>query len=86
MEQSLAEASRTAIDILTMLGMGNPILLLICGLGIALVLFLVRGHFSTEARARRRRDKSHRPVISRRQGPTVRLAVDVDKARRDRKH
>ena len=68
-----------------MLGMRNPILLLICVLGVAIVLFLVRGHLSPEARARRRRDKSHRPVISRKQGPTVRLAVDVDKPKRDRK-
>jgi hypothetical protein len=45
----------------------------------------LRGHFTAEARGRRRRDKSHRPVISRKQGPTVRLAVDVDKPKRDRK-
>ncbi|MGA2865200.1 MAG: hypothetical protein ABSF95_12045 [Verrucomicrobiota bacterium] len=63
---------------------GNPILWLIGVLALGVVLFLVRGRFSAEARARRRREKSHRPVISRKKGPTVRLAVDVDKPRRDR--
>jgi hypothetical protein len=67
-----------------MLDIRNPILWLIGVLALGVVLFLVRGHFSAEARARRRREKSHRPVISRKKGPTVRLAVDVDKPRRDR--
>ena len=52
---------------------------------LAIVLFLWRGHFTLEARARRRREKSNRPLVSRKQGPTVRLAVDVDKPKRDRK-
>jgi hypothetical protein len=85
MEKGFVQGYGTAVDILTMLGMGNPILLLICVLGVAIVLLLVRSHFNAEARDRRRRDNSHRPVISRRQGPTVRLAVDVDKPRRGRK-
>jgi hypothetical protein len=51
----------------------------------AVAFFLLRGHFTAEARARRRREKSHRPVVSRKQGPTVRLAVDVGKPKRDRK-
>jgi hypothetical protein len=48
-------------------------------------LFLLRGHFSAETRARRRRGQSHRPMVSRKQGPTIQLAVDVDKPKRDRK-
>jgi beta-lactamase regulating signal transducer with metallopeptidase domain len=74
-----------AIEILTMLDISNPILWLIGVIALAVVLFLLRRHFSTEARARRRREKSNRPVISRKQGPTVRLAVDVGKPKRDRK-
>lgn len=63
----------------------NPILWLIVVLGLGLVLSLVGSRLSPEARARRRREKSHRPVVSRKQGPTVKLAVDVGKPRRDRK-
>jgi len=49
------------------------------------LLFLLRGHFSAETRERRRRGKSHRPVISRKQGPTVKLAVNAGKPKGDRK-
>jgi beta-lactamase regulating signal transducer with metallopeptidase domain len=68
-----------------MLGISNSILWLIGVLALGIVLFLVRGHFTAEARERRRREKSHRRLISRKQGPTVQLAVDVDKPKRDRK-
>jgi len=68
-----------------MLGISNAILWLFGVLALGVVLFLVRGHLTAEARARRRREKSNRPVVSRKPGPTVRLAVDVDKAKRDRK-
>jgi hypothetical protein len=68
-----------------MLENSNPILWLIGVLGLIIVLSLVRSHFSAEARARRRREKSHGQVISRKQGPNVKLAVDVGKPRRDRK-
>ena len=63
----------------------NPILWLIVVLGMGLVLSLVCSRLSPEARSRRRREKSHRPVVSRKQGPTVKLAVDVGKPRRGRK-
>jgi hypothetical protein len=52
---------------------------------LGVLLFLLHGHFSAETRERRRRGKSHRPVISRKQGPTVRLAVNKGKPKRDRK-
>jgi fumarate reductase subunit C len=68
-----------------MLDIRNPIVWLIGVLALGVVLFLARGHFSAEARARRRREKSHRRLISRKQGPTVRLAVKVEKPRRERK-
>ncbi len=66
-----------------MLDIGNPGVWLIGIIVVASVLFLLRGYFTAEARERRRRERSHRRVISRKQGPTVRLAVDADK--RDRK-
>ena len=66
--------------------MKNPFLWLLGGLAFVLVLSVARVYFSPEARARRRREKSHKPVISRRSGPTVRLAVKVDEPKRDREH
>ena len=68
-----------------MLGLSDSILWLIGVLAVAVVFFLVRARFSAEARARRRREISNRPVVSRKKGPTVRLAVDVDKRKCDRK-
>jgi hypothetical protein len=68
-----------------MLDARNSVIWLIGIIAVAVAFFLLRGHFSAEARARRRREKSHRPVISRKQGPTVRLAVDVDRRKRNRK-
>jgi hypothetical protein len=59
--------------------MRNPVVWLIGVIAVCLVFLLLRGRLSAEARERRRRDKSHRPVISRKQGPTVKLAVNVDK-------
>jgi hypothetical protein len=68
-----------------MLNARSPILWFVVVVAFAFALFLARAYFSPDARARRRREKSHRPAVSRRQGPTVRLAVDVDKSKRDRK-
>ena len=68
-----------------MLDIRNPVVWLIGILAIGLEFFLLRGHFNAEARARRRREKSHRPVISRKQGPTVKLAVKAGKPKGDRK-
>jgi len=67
-----------------MFALGNPTFWLIGILALAVVLFLLRSRFRAETRDRRRREKSHRPVISRKQGPTVKLAVKVDKEKRDR--
>jgi hypothetical protein len=68
-----------------MLNAGNPVVWLIGIILFGVAFLLLRGYFNAEARARRRLEKSHRPVISRKQGPSVRLAVDVDKPKRDRK-
>ena len=68
-----------------MLGIGNPILWIIGIPALGVLLFLLRGHFSAETRARRRRGQSRRPVISQKHGPTVRSAVNADKPKGDRK-
>jgi len=68
-----------------MLDAGNPVVWLLGVIALTFVFFFLRAHFSAEARARRRLEKSHRPVVSRKKGPTVRLAVDVDKPKRVRK-
>ena len=68
-----------------MLGISNSILWPLGVLAVAIVLFLGRGHFTAEARARRRREKSNRPVVSRKQGPTVKLAVNAGHPKRDHK-
>jgi hypothetical protein len=62
-----------------MLGIRSPVQWVIGVIALAVVLFLLRGRFSAEARARRRREKSHRPVVSRKQHPTVKLAVNAGK-------
>jgi hypothetical protein len=67
-----------------MLDAGNPFVWLIGIIALAVAFFLLRGCFTAEARERRRRQKSHRRVVSQKQGPTVRLTVDVDKPKRDR--
>lgn len=73
------------IAALTMLDAGNPVLWLIGFIVLTFSFLLLRGRFNAEARARRRLEKSHRPVVSRRKGPTVRLAVEVEKPKGDRK-
>jgi hypothetical protein len=80
-----ARLTTAPIDILTMFDIGNPILWIIGVPALGVLLFLLRGHFSAETRAQRRRGKSHRPVISRKPGPNVKLVVNVGKPKRDRK-
>ena len=48
------------------------------------VVLWLRHHFSPAAREQRRRDRSHGRVVSRRQGPSVRLAVEAEKPKRER--
>jgi hypothetical protein len=54
------------------------------GLGVVLIWLMLRRHFSLEAKERRRRARSHGPVVSRKQGVSVRLAVKTRKAKRKR--
>ena len=63
---------------------GNPVLWLVGILVLAALVILLGGRFSAEARERRRRDRSHGPVISRKRRPTVKLAVNVDEPKRKR--
>lgn len=67
-----------------MLGISNSILWPIGVLALGVVLFLVWGSFTAEARTRRRREKSNRPVVSRKQGPTIKLAVKMGQPKGDR--
>jgi hypothetical protein len=69
-----------------MLDIRSPLLWIIGVIGFFVVWYCVRGPFSSEARMRRRRDRSNRPVISRKPGMTVRLAVDLKKPKSDQKH
>jgi hypothetical protein len=80
-----ARLGTAPVDILTMLDIRNPLFWLLGVVVLVAILSLVRSHFGAEAKERQRREKSHRPVVSRKQGPTVKLAVDVGKPRRDRK-
>ena len=68
-----------------MFDIATPVLWLIGIIALAAAFLLLRGYFSAEARERRRRERSHRPVISTANRPMVRLAVDADKAESERK-
>lgn len=68
-----------------MFAISDTVLWLISAIVLAAVFWLLRGHFSAEAREQRRRARSHRPVISTANRPAVRLAVDADKSKSDRK-
>jgi hypothetical protein len=67
-----------------MFDIGNPVFWLIGIILVAAGFSLLRRHFSAESRERRRRDRNHGRVISRRHGPSVRLAVDTKKPPGDR--
>ena len=68
-----------------MFDVGNPVLWILGILVLATLFFSMRGHFTAEARERRRRDHNRGLVISRKKGPTVKLAVDAGKPERRRK-
>ena len=68
-----------------MLDFRHPMVWLIGAVALAALGLLARGYFSAEAKARRRRERSNRPLASRKRGPTVRLAVKAPKSKRDPK-
>jgi hypothetical protein len=70
---------------MVMLDIKNPTVWLIGVLALGILAFAGRTRFSPEARARRRREKSHKRIVSRKQGPSVRLAVNTERPDRDRK-
>jgi hypothetical protein len=72
-------------EVLIMSGIANSVLWLLGILVLSAVLLGLRHRFSADAREARRRARSHGPVVSRKHGPSVRLAVDVDKPKRRRK-
>jgi hypothetical protein len=63
----------------------NSVFWIISALVLVAAIWLLRGYFSAEAREQRRRARSHRPVISTAHRPMVKLAVDADKEKADRK-
>jgi len=69
---------------MTVFDIKNPIPWLVGAIALGIVFFVLRGYFGAEARERRRRERSHRRVTSRKQGPAVKLAVNVDKPKDDR--
>ena len=68
-----------------MFAIANSILWFSSAIGLAAVFWLLCEHFSAEAREQRRRARSHRPVISTANRPMVRLAVDAEKSKSERK-
>ena len=63
----------------------NPALWIVGIIVIAAIFLFVRKHFNAGVRERRRRDRSHAPVMSRKRGPSVTLAVKTDESKRERK-
>lgn len=68
-----------------MFGIADAVLSLLALVVLAFAVFGLRHYFSSTAREARRRARSHGPVVSRKRGPSVRLAVEVDKPKRRRK-
>lgn len=76
------------INKLIMFGIANSVLGLISLIVLVAIVLSWRHYFNAAAREARRRARSHGPVVSRRRGPSIRLAVDVNprnKAKRMRK-
>lgn len=67
-----------------MFDLGNPILWIIGVPALGVLLFLLRGRFSNEARERRRRGQNHKLVVFQKHGPTDRSTVNAGKPKGDR--
>ena len=76
----------TGIRFCIMFAIANAVLLPASIVALVAVVLTLRQYFNADARETRRRSRSHGPVISRKRGPSVRLAVEVDKPKRRRKH
>ena len=66
-------------------GITQLVLLLVSIVVLAGVALGLHHHFSADAREARRRGRSYKQVISRKRGPSVRLAVKGDKPKPRRK-
>jgi hypothetical protein len=76
---------RTPNAILIMYGITELAVWLVGSIVLIAVILGVRHSLSADAREARRRARSHGPVVSRKRGPSVRLAVDLAKPKRRRK-
>ena len=65
--------------ILIMFAIANSVLLPVSIVALIAVVLSLRQYFNADAREARRRARSHGPVISRKRGPAIRLAVEVGK-------
>jgi len=81
----LQSVKLTSMRILIMFGIVDSVLSLLALVVLAGAVFGLRHYYSANAREARRRARSHGPVVSRKRGPSVRLAVAVDKPKRRRK-
>ena len=68
-----------------MFAITNPVLGLFGIAAMAAVVLGLRLHFSPESREARRRARNHGPVVSKKRGPSIHLAVNVVKAKQRRK-
>jgi hypothetical protein len=68
-----------------MFGIANSVLGLLVIVLLAAFILGLSHYFSADAKEARRRARSHGPVVSRKRGPSVKLAVDVDKPKRKRR-
>jgi len=66
-------------------GIPNSVLWLVAVVVLAVIFLGARKFFSPGARETRRRTRSHGPVVSRKRGPNIHLAVDAEKPGRKRK-
>ncbi len=64
-----------------MIDFKNPVVWLTGGILLGALILLARSRFSTEARERRRRDRSHQRVVSKSKRPSVKFAVRTDESR-----
>ncbi len=72
------------IEAVAMFEFDKPLVWMVGAVVLVGAIVALRRHFGAEARARRRRERSHGRVISRRHGPAVKLAVETEKPKKNR--
>jgi hypothetical protein len=63
----------------------NLVLWLLGIVVVAAAIVGLRRYFNAAAREARRRARNYAPVVTRKRGPSIKLAVDVDDSKHDRK-